>query len=65
MADYVCEVDEVQYEIDRQQKRCAEARIAYGKGSGSVQACNREDRKLADLHQKKWRVSAGLVSDAR
>ena len=62
---YERETESVQDEIDRQQQRCAEARIAYGKGSGSVSAVNREDRKLADLHQKKWRISGGLVSDSR
>jgi hypothetical protein len=64
MADYTCEVDEVQYEIDRQQKRVADAYNAVRKG-GSVQAYNREERKLGLLHQKKWAVSGGLVSDER
>jgi len=65
MVEYVCEVDEVQYEIDRQQKRCGEVRVAYSKGDASASAVNKEDRKLADLTQKKWRISAGLASDAR
>jgi hypothetical protein len=62
---YQRELERVQDEIDQQQERCAAAQIARSKGTGSTADCNREDRKLADLHQKKWRISGGLVSDAR
>jgi hypothetical protein len=62
---YQRDLERVQDEIDQQQGRCASARIAYSKGTGSVADCNREERKLADLHQRKWRISGGLVSDDR
>jgi hypothetical protein len=62
---YERETEQVQDEIDRAQKAHAAAYIAVGKGTGSVADYNRTGRKLADLEQKKWRISAGLVSDER
>jgi hypothetical protein len=62
---YEREVEEVQDEIDRAQKAYAAELRAYSKGNASVADCNRAERKLADLEQKKWRISGGLVSDDR
>jgi hypothetical protein len=65
MADYTCEVDEAQYNVDRAQKAMAAAMNAYSKGTGSVTDVNRCERRLADAHQHKYRISAGLASDVR
>ena len=65
MSDCERELENVQDQIDMAQQKVAKERIAYGKGTGSVSAVNRAERGLADLQQRKWRISAGLVSDLR
>jgi hypothetical protein len=62
---YERETEQVQDEIDRQQKKVAAAYVAVGKGTGSVADWNRENRKLADLQQEKYRVSSGRVDNNR
>lgn len=52
-------------EIQAAETAVETARSAYSKGSGTVAAVNKADRRLADAHCRYREVSGGIVHDRR